>query len=440
MIRKHVLLLLILLPVWLFSQESMGIRQCLELGLERNFDIRIVRNEQQISDNNYSIGNAGFLPTLDLSGGYSGKLGDNIQENTSEDVRLEMHDKFDQTLNAGIYLNWTIFNGMAVRVNYKQLEMFQQMGELNTRLTIENFMVNILSEYFNCIQQNIRLKNLKTTLRLSKDRLRIVEARYMIGAGSGLELQQARVDFNADSSLFMQQQEYLFASRIKLNELIAADNIEQILSIKDSVITIDKFIDRETIWQHTLSSNTFLLLSDKNIEISRLDLKSAKSDNYPYLRLSAGYAYDYNKLEQVIYDRQQNWGLNYSVTMGIKLFDGMNRSLRQKNAQIELENKKLNKEKLEAEIKSDFANTWMRYNNNLERTNLETVNVKLARETYQAASDRYLLGDLSGIELREVQTSLLNAEERLVETLYNTKLCEILLMQISGQITRYLNE
>jgi outer membrane protein TolC len=49
------------------------------------------------------------------------------------------------------------------------------------------------------------------------------------------------------------------------------------------------------------------------------------------------------------------------------------------------------------------------------------------------------LGELSGIELREAQNSLLEAEERLVQAEYNTKLCEISLMQISGQVLSYMD-
>ena len=41
-------------------------------------------------------------------------------------------------------------------------------------------------------------------------------------------------------------------------------------------------------------------------------------------------------------------------------------------------------------------------------------------------------------EMREAQKSLLDAEERILSAAYNTKMCEISLLQISGNITRYL--
>ena len=49
-----------------------------------------------------------------------------------------------------------------------------------------------------------------------------------------------------------------------------------------------------------------------------------------------------------------------------------------------------------------------------------------------------MLGDLSGIEMREAQKSLLDAEERILTAEYDTKLCEISLLQISGRIMDYL--
>jgi len=124
--------------------------------------------------------------------------------------------------------------------------------------------------------------------------------------------------------------------------------------------------------------------------------------------------------------------------LGYNLFDGFNRTRQQKNAKIQIVNKDLEFEQIKLSLKSDFSNIWMAYRNNMELTNLEKENLSNAKENYQIAIDRYKLGDLSGIELREAQNSLLEAEERLIQAQYNTKLSEISLLQISGQITDYL--
>ena len=56
------------------APAPLTLRKCLEIGLEQNYDVRIVRNEERISDNDATAGNAGMLPEIGLSAGYSGCL------------------------------------------------------------------------------------------------------------------------------------------------------------------------------------------------------------------------------------------------------------------------------------------------------------------------------------------------------------------------------
>jgi outer membrane protein TolC len=437
--RKYLLLLLLFnLPCLIYAQEILTLKRCLEIGLQQNYDIRLVRNEQEISNNNVSLGNAGYLPTLDLSAGYSGTLNDTKQKLTTGEIN-ENNGVHNQTLDAGINLNWTVFDGFSIQTNYERLKELRGMGELNTRLTVENFISNLSAEYYNYIQQLIMLKNLKYAVKLSKERLRIVEARYNIGSSSRLEMQQAKVDFNADSSRLIKQYEVLYASQIELNQMMALDNVEQPILITDSVIAFNPSLDRNDIQQTMMASNTLLLQSKKNIHLSHLDLKTVNSQYYPYVRINAGYGITKNMYEVGTFDYQRNMGFNYGITLGFNIFDGFNRKRKKQNTKLEIENKELMAEQLELSLKSDLANMWMAYRTNMELTNLERENLETAKENYEIAMERYKLGDLAGIELREAQNSLLEAEERLVKAEYNTKLCEISLVQIGGQIINYLD-
>lgn len=418
------------------AQEVYNLKRCIETGLERNYSIRIIRNEQQISDNNATIGNAGYLPTVDMSGGFSGTVNNN--NNRMTDGTTEKSNGItSETANVGLNVNWTVFDGFGIQAEYSRLKELKRMGELNTRMTIEDFVATLSSEYYNLIRQKIRLRNLKSTLDLSRERLRIVEERYFIGSMSRLDLQQAQVDFNADSSNVLNQQEVLHTSRIRLNELMALDNVEEEIMIKDSSITPNPFLDEVELWQNTLASNASLLIAQKNRTISELDLKKIKSRNYPYVKLNAGYGYTANWNEVGTTDLQRRLGLNYGLTVGISIFDGFNRRREQRNSRIQIENQTLKTQELELSLRADLSNFWMAYRNNLNLWSLEKENLVAAQENYRIAIDRYKLGELSGIELREAQNSLLEAEERQSIAEYSTKLCEVSLLQLSGQILTY---
>ncbi|HHV86497.1 MAG TPA: TolC family protein [Petrimonas sp.] len=424
----------LLLPFLSNAQTVIDLNEVIRVGLENNYDLKISRNEQQISDNNVTPGNAGFLPSVGLNSGYSVRQSNSDQFPADGSETVSTRNSGTQTLDAGLNLNWTIFEGFKVQTNYKRLQELRSVGELNTRLAVENFIADISAEYYNYVRQTLQMRNLRQAVNLSRERLRIVEARYQIGSLSRLDLQQARVDFNTDSSQLIQQYEVLHSSRIRLNEMMGTDNVEQQFMAADTTISFNPMLSKSELFDNMMKVNAVLLLTEKNKLLSELDLKTLQSRNYPYLRLNGGYGFthfDYNKGSL---SKQRNWGPSVGVTLGFDIFDGFNRSREQKNARIRISSRELLVERQKLMLQSDFANMWLAYQNNILLTNLEKESLENAQINYEIAMDRYKLGDLSGILLREAQVGLLQAEQRLLTAQYNTKLYEISLLQISGKI------
>ncbi len=418
------------------AQRVLSLKECLETGLQNNYDLLIVRNEQQIAANNATAANAGMLPSLDLSAGYSGAA-DNTTTYPREGESETVKGAYDQVVDVGVGLGWTLFDGFKLRTNYKKLQEMKTLGVLKTRLEVEDFVANLTAEYYNLIQQTLRLKNYRYAVALSRERLRITEARYRIGDFSRLDWLQARVDFNADSSQYMSQQELVTASRIRINELMANKDVTEKCFARDSVIDVNSALKWEELESNMNELNSELLIANRNTAISELELKAIKSRNYPYLNLSAGYGYTRQLYGKNDPKGRGTLGPNVGLKLGFTIFDG-NRRREQRNARIEVENAQYTQEQLKQSLMADLATFWQAYTNNLEVINLEQQNLVAAKENYEIAMERYLLGDLPGIEMREAQKSLLDAEERILTAEYNTKLCEISLMQISGNILEYL--
>lgn len=414
------------------------LQDCLQEGIENNYSLKIQRNKEIVSDNNATIGNAGFLPTLDATARYSGN-----SQNTETKLRdtreiVEENNIFNRTADAGVDLNWTIFQGFNISTTYKKLKELQAQGELETRIAVENLIADIAAEYYNYIQQTIRLKNFRYAVALSKERLRVVEQRYRIGNFSGLDYQQARVDFNSDSSAFMKQQEALQSSAIALNELLAKERLHRRMIVADTTIEVNKSLNFREILEAMEKNNASLLHAKRKSHIAELDYTITASQAYPYLRMNAGYGYTLNKYNKGANYHRGSLGADFGLTLGINIFDGNNARRERRNAKLNIENVKLEQTDTEQAVKADFYNIWHAYSNNLEILELEQENLVTAKLNHEIAMERYMLGDLSGIEMREAQKSLLDAEERLLTAQYNTKLCEISLMQISGRIQEYL--
>ena len=225
---------------------------------------------------------------------------------------------------------------------------------------------------------------------------------------------------------------------------MALDNLEQEFELADTEITFNPNLNYAELLDSTLDYNTSLQIAAKNHLISGLDYKIIASRAYPYFNLSSVYNYEYrgygtgtiSEYGTVSISNQHTRALNYGLTLGMDIYDGNNRRREKANARIEMENLNYRYEEVEQDIKAELLIVYYAYENNLHLVQMENQNLEVARENLEIALERYRLGALSGLELREVQKSLLDAEERLISVKYQTKLAEISLLQISGQILR----
>lgn len=418
------------------AQNLYGLNECINTGLENNYSILVTKNRETIAKNNFTPGNAGFLPSVDLSGRHSGTYND-VKQNFSDGTSNTSKDIFNTSSSAGINLGMTIFNGFNVQTTYKKLNELKQVGELNTQLAIENLVADIITGYYNCIQQNQLLNNLKYAVTLSKERLRIDEDRYLLGSSSKLQVLQSKVYLNSDSSRLSRQAEVVRAAQIRLNEMMAVENLGDLFCTKDTSIQLNPELVYQKLLDETLIKNTSLQIAIKNKIISEHDYKLVVSRSYPYLNLSSGYTYSFNTYSGSSTRNQTTGGVNYGLTLGMNIFDGFNQRRSIRNSSIEIENEELRYREIEQGVKADLLTIYSAYSNYLRLVTLEEQNLQTATENLAIAMERYKLGNLSGIDLREVQKSLLDARESLLSVQYQAKIAEVSLLLISGRIMDY---
>ncbi|MCC8089089.1 MAG: TolC family protein [Rikenellaceae bacterium] len=419
-----------------FSQVAMSLQDLIVTGMEQNLDIRITRNEQEIADNNYTWGNAGYLPIVSCSGGYSGTF-NNQQYKEYSGEKIKNNNMSAGTYNVGLNLNWTIFDGFSVQTRYDKLHELAHQGEIYTMIAVEDVVSSITSGYFNLLQQKIRLRNYRYAVDLSRERLRIVQLCKYTGAGSGLEVMQAEVDLNSDSAALIRQEQAIRSASIELNRLIADNHFSDVIDITDSVIYLHNVPDIVELLEQFYRKNTSLILAESNERVAYLDYKATRSEFFPTLIFSGGYGYQFSKSDASAYKNQNTLGFNYGFTVGFNIFDG-NKGRIRKNARIQMDNVTLARENLELSIKSQLYDYWTTHQNNIRLVELERHNLNVAQENYRTAMERYRLEELAGIELREAQQNLLDAEDSLLAAEYNAKICEIALMYLTGNILQYI--
>ncbi|MBR4312922.1 MAG: TolC family protein, partial [Bacteroidaceae bacterium] len=234
--------------------RPLTLQECLEKGLNKNYSLRIVRNEEQMAANSATMENAGLLPSVSLSAGYSGSAYGN---NTAlrEGAVTKNRGVYDDGIDAGVDVSWTLFDGFKTIANYDRLRELSLLSSTQTRLAVEDYMAELAAEYYNFVQQRQRLQNYVSAVELSRERLRIVYERWMIGSLSRLDLLQARVDFNADSAQCLKQRERLASSRIRLHELMAEDSLDVNFTTSEYDIALLVLPTFDSLWVQTKENN-----------------------------------------------------------------------------------------------------------------------------------------------------------------------------------------
>ena len=147
---------------------------------------------------------------------------------------------------------------MAMFTTYERYQEMLARGELKTQMTVENLIVEVSSAYYNVIVQHSKLDASKHSLELSTERYNEARDKYMLGVLSGLELQQAKIDLNADSSKYMKQKELLKSSYISLNMLMNSA-LEQDMYVRDCIasgVAVGRVAEQYTGTQYLSADGT----------------------------------------------------------------------------------------------------------------------------------------------------------------------------------------
>jgi outer membrane protein TolC len=411
------------------AQDTLELPAAIQIGLENNFNIKISEGQKQIVSNNNTAGNAGFLPTLDLSAGQR-----YTYENTSNtflDGREQNRDGAkSNNFSAGAAFNWTLFDGTTMFHTKNRLEELEKQGIAITQSVIQNIVAQIAKEFYTVALEQIRLELLAENIGLSEDRMEIAKNKYEFGKVSKMEYLQAKVDLNRDKSNYMIQQERLAASKTALNELLGRDVTLDYYVVFDPELNTS--LEYEELSTAMEKNNPELLAAEYNLNASRLVQKELFGDRIPEIGVNAGYNYAKSEAEAGFLLSRQSTGITYGISASWNLFDGFNLNRQIQNAKISAENSKFNYEAIKLSLERELYSIYISYQNNIQLREMEQSNREVASENNEIAIERYRVGNSSPLELREAQINLLEANLRLLNAAYSIKTGEIDLLLLAG--------
>lgn len=416
--------------------------QAVSLMLENNFGIQLANNQVAISENNTSILNAGYLPSLTGNAGTNFDRTSSVTDfggatdaegNPRPDIEIDAAET--TRYNASINLDYTLFDGLGRYYNYKQLKEQYNLTQLEARETIENTMLQLFSVYYEVARTEENVAVLEEALRISKERATRAQYQFEYGQVNKLQVLNAQVDITTDSINVLNARQSLRNAQRDLNVVLNRD-LENLATADTTVAFVNELLIDSYVEQAP-QNNVTLLQSEKDIIISEYQIKGAKALFLPTIGLTGSYGWNRSNNPASAFfpsTTATSNSLTAGATLRWNIFDGGRAVVALKNAKIFRESQELLKQQLEQQVRRDISNAKGDYKNALTIYALQTQNVLTNEDNFKRSQERLKLGQITSVEFRQAQLNLLNAQVTKNAAKYTAKLAELQVLQLTGQL------
>jgi len=416
----------------LLAQDSLlTADEAVKYAIEHNFGITISRNEIEIGKINNAWANAGAVPLVNATANKVVGV-NNLQQKLNNGTVITKNGNTTQNFNAGIAVNWTVFDGLKMFATKRRLEELERNGEYAFKKNLNETVYNVISSYYNVVTINEQIKSTLEQIRLYRDRNDLAQRRLEIGTGAKYEVLEAQVDLNEQYSLLLSLQNSLALAKTSLNNLLGkipdtSYNVVDTIMVKE-LPTI------EAAQTKIEKQNPDVLLANSDLTVLFETKKEINAERLPVVTLNGFYNFARNKNGAGFTLLNQTYGPSGSVGVTIPLFSGTVVKKQLAVTDIQIRNQQITQAQIKNNIETLLTNAYINYNNSLKLVELEKSNLVLATENIYIANERYKKLNITSVELRQIQISYSDAKNRLYNALNQAKLAEAQVALLTGDI------
>lgn len=429
-----------LLTAWItltpaFAQQTLTLKECLEMGIERNLQLQQKQNQISRSQMAVSERRASLLPQIN---GYF-NLNDNFQPQTNVAYSkaggvFAVSEMMQYNAAGGVQLSMPLYNqSLYTAINVQKL--MAELSSMQYDKAREDLIIQIAQLYYlgQMTAEQIRLLD-NNVERLTQ--LRDITA-AMSENGMALEVDVQRIDINLktikvnrqNSESLLEQQlntlkyviDYAPEEQIRLSPIRVDEQPQVVLSGVSELLPELRMLSQ----QQALQESQIRLI--KNGYLPSLSLTGSAGLNTFSDKFSGWLdgSSDHNKW-------YGNYGLG--VSLQIPIFDGFSKKYRIRQAKVDLENARLNLRDTRQNLRKEYLNAVSTLDNNRRNYQEQLENLKLAESVYSVTSDRYREGLAGMTEVLQDEMSIDAAQNTYVSAHYNYRTAALTLLKLTGQL------
>jgi len=403
---------------------SFSIEKCVEIALENSPLILIAEGSVRKSELDVGDARAGYLPDINLSGGY--------YLNETYNTLSWNSNHYDLALSASMKL----FSSGRTYLDIERTDANLMSSREGYRLTRMNLIMEVIRRYYNLLMASQMLDLRKGTLEQKEYQLEFSKAQFELGMVPRADTLKARAALEGARVNLHEANGELLIGTAELNEIMGLD-LDFPISIEDVEVKKLNIPEFDSVLTLAYSNRPDIKQQESSISASKYNMMIAWLNRLPTLTLSGGYslnaerfAFEDLPLNRINWDDNSDWSVG--MVLSFPIFDGGVKSRAIRKANIDLNNVRLGYENLKRQAKLEVKSAHINLENASKKIELTERQVASAQESYEAALGRYKNGLAPITEVMDAEVALTQGKVNFINSKYDFLEAEALLKRAIG--------
>lgn len=335
--------------------------------------------------------------------------------------------------STGIQLSQLLFDGSYI-VGLQASKTYKELSEKNSRRSRIETAVAVTKAYYSVLVSNEQFSLIDANLARLRKSLSDTEALFKNGFVEKIDVDRLQVLKN---NLDTERENVirLLALNINMLKFQMGMPVEAQLSLRDLIADVQPHAVSLTADTAAYQGRIEYSLMETQKNLNLLDLKRYKSKFLPSVSgfASASRSYQSNNFS-ALYKRSfpnSVIGLNFSWN----IISGGQRIYQIKNAQLAVRKTDNDLANLQNAINLEISQTQKTYSNSLQSLENQKRNLNLAQEILRVSKIKYDQGVGSSLEITSAETSLKEAQNNYIRSLYDLLINKVNLDRSLGRIS-----
>ena len=439
--KKGLLILATMMSLSVSAQQKWTLQECIDYAMQNSITLKQAKLDKETAAETRKQSQAALFPSL------TGTSNQNVgyrpwqSSGMSTVTNGTVNNKVTKTYYNGTYginASWTVWNGNQNHNQVKQNKLSEEQKEVQVQEAVNTMQEKIAQLYVQILYLNEAVNVNRQSLETSKKNEERGQEMVEVGKMSKADLAQLSAQRATDEYNLVESEAQLADYKLQLKQLLEITG-DQPFDIAMPTASDEQALGNipsvANVYEQALLIRPEIKNSEVAVQSSDVQLKIARAGHLPTISMTGGVGTSTSS------NNSNGWGeqlkTNFDATAGIgisiPIFDQRKTKTAINKAKIQHEKALLEQQDKEKQLYLTIEGFWLDAQSAQQRFRAASATVESEQLSYDLLSEQFNLGLKNVIQLMTGKTTLLDAQQKKLQSKYMTILNQQLLRFYQGE-------